>query len=224
LAALQVQLFDGTITLTVTDNQAGDMNSDLGVVVVMTQFADWTVNVTTGISKPILGSADAPHIDLSSVHVTSNSTGSLSIRVRDTDFTSVNGALSPAGFETLIGGTTGGTVTVSTYVDGSNSGFELDPTGTSMLVSSLGPFAGGAFSGTTTGYVPETGSLPSPFSATIEVNIAHTTAWTSTSFDAEFVGLPEPSGAVTWLGIVSLTACACILYRRRSAPRLARNL
>jgi hypothetical protein len=216
-AALEVQLSDGITTFSVEDNTAGDLNLDAGVVVVSTTIASWIVNVTTGISKPILGNADAPYLELNSVNVTSTAGGTLTIRVTDTDFTSVNGALSPAGFESLIGGTTHGTLTYKTYVDGTNAEF-----GTQHLVSSLGPFSGGAFSDTSVDYVPASGSLSSPFSATIEVQVTHASGTgTATSFDAEFVGLPEPAGLAVWSVLAGIGIGAMVLVRRKRLVALS---
>src|SRR5688572_11527212 len=72
-------------TVTVTDGGAGDSSATDGLVVFMGALGDWNVNVTTGISRPIIGSELVPMLDLNSLNVTSNSGPAGSIKLELTD-------------------------------------------------------------------------------------------------------------------------------------------
>ena len=87
--------------------------------------SNWIVNVSTGLSKPLLGSSTEAYMDLNTVNVTSSGGGTLTIKLTDIDF-----AL-PAGSYQLtsaIGGTTNGSVQVTQILDPDNSLFAtVDP-------------------------------------------------------------------------------------------------
>jgi hypothetical protein len=89
------------------------------------------VNLSTGLSKPVIGGPDVAALDLSSFNVSGAPTSLLTIRLTDTDYmqTPVGGALS------AVGGTTGGQVSISTYAD-----FDNTPFGTSTLLADFGTF------------------------------------------------------------------------------------
>jgi len=91
-------------------------------------------NVSTGITKPVFPS-DKPHLDLNSVNISSNffAPSTLTIAFADTDFHSSEDW---TGFNSLIGGTTSGSVT---FLSGFNDGSD-------QTLASLG-FGSGAFSG-----------------------------------------------------------------------------
>ena len=118
-AAAMLRLTDvGTATsVTITDNLAGDSNGAFGAITWIGSLGVWTVNVSTGITKPIF--VKDPHMDLNSVN-TSTGAGTLIIEFTDTDW---NGTGS---VKMLIGGTTGGTVTYDAYADPGNLPFSGD--------------------------------------------------------------------------------------------------
>lgn len=167
-------------TIYVTDNQAGvDLNPLVGVVTYSGSFAgtNWLVNVTTGISKPVLGSASNPEIDMNSVNVTSGGAGHLRFGVVDSGF--ANGG--DIGF--MVGGTTNGTASFEAFGDASNTELFIG-----SVFANLGPFSPGAFSGSTSGFY----NNGSPFSLGILADITHTGPG-ATSFDANISPVPEPS-------------------------------
>jgi len=88
--------------ITVTDNALGDLASGIGAITYLNTvfFGVVNLNVDVGLSKPQIGSALAPMIDLNAV-LTSSGPLVLTINLSDTDF-SGNGS---APFVGSIGGT-----------------------------------------------------------------------------------------------------------------------
>ena len=190
----QLMLSDGVTTITIMDGDANDSSGAAGDGVIIYNGAvgtNWTVNVTTGSTKPLIGDAVHAHMDLNSVNVTSGGAGTLTIKFTDDNF----GPLPPgSNFESAIGGTTMGTVTYSTYADAGNAAFAMTtalngPTG-------QGPFGPGAFSGTAL-----SGSFTGtfPYSLTQIAVIKHTGRGQISSFDASLQAVPEP-GSLLLLG------------------------
>ena len=60
-------LFDGTTTITITDGSGLDANAAVGAVTFSGRIGVWDVNVSTGITKPVIGSSTVPMMDLNSV-------------------------------------------------------------------------------------------------------------------------------------------------------------
>jgi hypothetical protein len=177
-AAAMLRLTQGVNQVTITDNLAGDLNPAIGAVTWLGTLGVFTMNVTTGLSKPVL--AGNPHMDLNTIDV-STAAGILVIEFTDTDWQGV-GNIGMA-----IGGTAAGTVTYDVKADPLNNPFG------GGVVGSLGPFGPGAFSGTTAAF----GSGTAPYSLTQVVTIVHRAAGAS-SYDAELV--PEPA-SLTLLGL-----------------------
>jgi len=191
-AATIIELSDGITTVAVTDGGAGDLSATPGVVVFSGAVGVFDVNVTTGLSYPLLGTLSQPRLDLNSVNVSSGGTGTLTVKLTTTDYTG------PAtGLATLdTGGTTNGTIEVSSYVDSTNAPFGTTDTTGVLGVYADGPFSGSTFSGT---------SVSAPYSATIVATITHDDPADVTSFDAEYNIVPEPaSAALLGLGIFAL--------------------
>lgn len=199
-AALKLELASGGTTVTVTDAGLGDICPDLGCVSFTGSVGSFTVNVTTGISKPILTDPLIAELDLNSINVSSSSGGALTIRLTDTDFTQT---FALGGSLLQIGGVTGGTVTYSAYLDNSNTEF-----GTATLLGSLGPYASGAFAGQTGIFGVSADGL---FSLTQIVQITHTNSGT-TSFNAT-LRVTQPATLVL---VGAALIGASVLARRRS--------
>ena len=178
---LGIQLYDGTTTITVWDDGVGDVNSTTGAVTYIGSIGVWTVNVTTGIGVPVVGTSSWPILDLNSVNVTTTTGGTLNVAVTQTGL----GPL-PTGsssIRTSVGGTTAGTVSFNTYYDVTDLAF-----GTGTLAGSLGPYGPGAFSGVTGAPITTGANL---YSITANASITQAGAG-ATSFDNE-VRVPEPS-------------------------------
>jgi hypothetical protein len=179
-AAAQLRLTDVATasSVTIIDNGVGDSNAAVGAITWIGSLGVWVVNVSTGISKPVL--LGDPHMDLNSVDV-STGAGTLILEFTDIDW------LGTGPFTMNIGGTATGTVTYDVKADPANAPFG------GAVVGSIGPFGPGAFSGTGSA----AGSGSAPFSLTQVVTIVHSGAG-ATSFDAELV--PEPA-SLTLLGL-----------------------
>lgn len=180
--AVSISLFDGTTTVTCADAASCDSNSAAGAVTFIGGVGTWSVNVTTALTYPALGTPALAILDLNSVDVTSSSGGTLTIKASEVGYT---GPIS-GGSATMthnVGGTTVGTASFSAYLDPGNALFAA-----TSLLGTLGPFGPGAFSGTISGSAV-TGS---PFSLTTIASLSHTGAG-STSFNDELTGVPEPA-------------------------------
>jgi len=178
---------DGTHSVTIADGSALDSSSLVGVITyngLLDASSPWSVNVTTGISKPFLGSATSPFMDLNSVNVSSTAGGNLTIEFSDNNF----GPLPPGTFTSEIGGSTFGSVSFQTYVDLGNGLFaKTTPLGNVTFDET-------PFSSATISERPTSG----PFSMTIATTISHDANQVRpTSFNASFYDtstqVPEPS-------------------------------
>jgi hypothetical protein len=158
--------------VTVADQSSGDVSPQVGAVTFSGAIGAFLVNVSTGITYPVLGSATFPQMDLNSVNVsTGSSSGTLTISFTQTGFTrnDLTGLL----FD--VGGTSSNSqVTFSLYAN-------------SILIAS-GASSSGAFS------FSDYASLDGldTFSLTTVAKIT-TTGKSSTSFDVAVAPVPEPA-------------------------------
>jgi hypothetical protein len=190
-AAVSVRLSaDGGVTWIQCDDGADcDLTSAPGVVTFSGSVGPFTVNVTTAITEPALGSASFAILDLNSVNV-SGGPGTLTILASHTGDTGpLPGGIYPA--QLNVGGTTTGTVSFAGFLDAGNTLF-----GTTSLLGTLGPFGPGAFSGSVAGAAPAT----APFSLTLVAEITHRVAGI-TSFDFEVRPRVAEPGMLSLFGI-----------------------
>ena len=192
----QLRISDGTPegTIIITDDDANDLvNTTPGMIIyVGPVVTNWTVNVTSGTSKPIEGGATTPVMDVGTQN-SSLDAGTLTVEWSDTDFT----AGGPA--DVAIDAVTDGTVTYRAWTDPANTNF-----GKKNLVGTIGPSTDVSFTTDTNGFVPQM----SPYSITLETVIQHSGPGT-TAFDAVIVVTP-PSClcALTFNSPASITNCA----------------
>ena len=202
-----MSLSDGGTTVTITDNGLGDSNPVIGAVTYVGAVGgNWLVNITTGLSKPVVGSATVPKMDLNSVNATSGGAGTLTIKWSDDNF----GPLGSESFQSSAGGTAlapGASVTVNTYGDTGNAIFGNDGTTaqSSQTFNSV-PFAGAVAA-------PQGGPLPASYSLTMEAVIVHT-ANGSSGFNAVLQAVPDGGSTLMLFGS-ALGALGLLNWRRR---------
>ena len=197
-AGFVLTLDDGTTTMMIADNSLHDVyDTQDGVIHVNASLpgSAWSINITTGLSKPVLFNPAKPNVvkmHLNSVNVSSTGPGTLAITLTDT------GYLLPLSdrwmFRHYVGGTTNGTVTAETYYDLDNAEFGMGST-----LGTLGPFGPGAFSGTA--HLQINPVTSDPFSMTQRVTIVHTEGYQITSFDSELVATAPEPGTLAMFGL-----------------------
>ena len=188
----------------VTDNLAGDTIGMTGAINFSTTAFGYTLLVNTSQSKPVVGSAAAPQLDLTFAATSAGAAGNLFLNVSDTDF------VGSGAFNFTIGGTNSG-------IDGSVTGRAWGGTSNTALlfsganlISALGPFTTPAYSGNTTGSF---NAAVNPYSLTIGTQISRTAAGTSTGdLNLQVSAIPEPS---TWALLLMGPALIGFVARRR---------
>ena len=170
---------DGGGLIVCADGAACDLNPVAGAVTFSASLGDFIVNVTTGLSKPLLTTGD-PLTDLNSVNVQATSGAhTLEILFSDTGFTDI-GQIS-AEFGGVLSGT-GASIEATAYYSLSNALFAQT---TEIGSLTYGP---GAFAGTMAGLPIGT----SPYSVTQRLLLS-TTGPTTYSGDFELQVVPEPA-------------------------------
>ena len=187
----------------VQDNSGGDSIGMTGAISFATSAFGYTLEVNTSQSKPVIGSATAPQLDLSFV-VTGAGAGNVFLYASDTDF------LTGGQFTLTLGGTnSGGSGSVQGRAWGGTSNTEFQFSGANLL-SSLGPLTTDSFAASASNtFAP----AANPYSLTIGTTISRTTAGTSTgNLNLQVSAIPEPS---TWASILMGAALVGFVARRR---------
>ena len=150
----------------ITDQGPGDLNPVVGAVTFSGAIgANFTVNVTTGVSKPLIGGfGDVGQIDLNSVNVATTGAGTLRITLEDTGYV---GPLTPLAVVGTVGGTltagAGSSILIQSWANGANA---VPALGADQPVGPIGAI-GGIPAGSTPVWTPP-GVLfgPGAFSST----------------------------------------------------------
>jgi hypothetical protein len=200
IAAVCQDLTCSSGPIIVTDNGAGDAIPGLGAINFSVAAFGYSLLVNTAQSKPLIGSATSPQIDLT---FTATGTGTVFLYTGDTDF------LNPQSFllslaQTSSGGS--GTVTGRAWGGSTNSPLTFSP-----LLASVGPLTGAASAGSASGsYIPNV----DPYSLGLGVQITRTTAGTTTG-DLNFQAFAVPEPATWGLMILGMGGIGAMMRTRR---------
>ena len=159
----------------------------VGSVSFLGTFGNWWLSVTTGITKPAVGTEERPFMDVNFVAASSTPGGTLVIEFSETDF----GPMAPnTNYVISIGGTTNGTLNCTTLVDVNNVLFAGDELGN----RTFGP---GAFACD----VGAPGTYTSPFSLTKRITIDHGAGGTLVSSGDTEITVPDGGTTIAMLGL-----------------------
>src|ERR1043166_97261 len=206
-ATLTIRVSDGANVFTIPDGSAGELSSLAGAVLYTNSFGSAALNVDTGLSKPVIGSAAVPELHLDSVLVSSGPIN-LTIALSDTNFAGAGRFIASIGG--VLNSTAGSTVTYTVYRDLANVLFGTGPgtflcTTGPLSANSLFYFGGGCL-GEPTG--------DSAYSLTLVGVINHLGPGNS-SFNAILVDVPEPASMILLgLGLIGLGSWMRIRKRR----------
>ncbi len=195
--------------LIVQDNSASDLIGGVGAASFATSAFGFGLLVNTGQSKPMLGSAASPQIDLTFTATTLDSTAhSAFFYVSDTDF------VGPQSLQLSLGGTnSGGSGTVTGRSWGGTSNTALQFSGANLL-NTVGPLSGSAYAGSASGTLTPTAT---PYSLTIGVALTRTTAGTTTgdlNLASSPVSSPVPEPSSLLLGALGMVGVGFTRRRR----------
>jgi len=217
-ASFILRLTQGANSVTVRDNLPGtsvgiadpavDANAAIGGITFIGVVGNYTLNVTTGLSKPVLPN-DAYHaqMDLNSVDVAGVGGGKLTIELTDTDFIPAG----PGYLTADVGGSqTNGSVSFDVWKSTTNQEFaEAGP-----IHLSFGPFTTPSYSGSGSVFH---GDIPNPYSMTLVTTIDKPSPG-SVSFNLQVDNiLPEPASLTLWSVISGLGAVVGWRSRRKTA-------
>jgi hypothetical protein len=166
----------------IDDNGVGDINPLVGAVTYSGSIGSWIVNVTTGLTYDIIGSASSPRLDINSVNVSSPGVGVLLVGVSAIDYVFPSGLGS---WSFNAGGTTDGGVTFDVWADPADGFFQGNSIDYSFFNT---PAFAHSASG---GFDPGAFDPAAPYSLSINALIEHGEGGV-TSFDAH-MAVPEPA-------------------------------
>jgi hypothetical protein len=187
----------GGLPFFIDDNGVSDSNPLIGVVTFVGAIGNWIVNVTTGLTYDIIGSASSPQMDLNSIDATSSGGGVLLVGLSAMNFVFPSLVLPSWTFG--VGGTTSGAVQFDIQADPANGFFQGNLIDSSYFDYS--PFSRTASGG----FDPAAFDPTLPYSLSINALIIHDVAG-ATSFNGN-LSVPEPASLLLLgFGLLGLLA------------------
>jgi hypothetical protein len=208
-AVPMIRLIDGiSIPIQIVDNGPGDAQAALGQVVFVGSIGNWSFNVQTGTTFPVIGTLPNPMLDLSFNATSNGPGGTLQIQFSMDGFGPTSANIVGAIGGTIAGG---GSVTYQSYGGTNATLFSLvNP------LTSQGPFSTMSYSNTMTdGMLNNVG----PFALTQVVTLTHGPGTVQTTGDALLTTgsqVPDTGSSILLLGgtLISLGIVARF-HRRR---------
>lgn len=194
---LSIQATGAASPLIVVDDGANDdpgTNLIPGIVSYTGPVGVFDFNTTTGVTKPLSGSATSPIFDLNSINVNGGGPGTITLMFTETDFFTSGGVLD---FSFGLGGVAADTIQFQAFASDANTAFGLD----TLIVDS------GVLSGTANGTLFGSALLSGTYSLTTVVTITHSAVDQNTSFGASLTTIPAPGfGPVILAGLAAIGA------------------
>jgi PEP-CTERM motif len=190
----------------VTDNLAGDTSAIVGAISFSVAAFGYNFLVNTSQSKPVVGSATSPQLDLTFTATTTGAAGTVFLYTSDNGFT-----LAPGSSLLTVGGTnSNGSGSVTARAWGGSNNTSLSFSGANLIGSAIGPLTSAMFSGSNTAAFTPTAN---PYSLTIGTQISRASAGTTTGdLNLQISPVPEPS---TWALMLMGPALIGFVARRR---------
>jgi hypothetical protein len=177
-----------------------------GVINYNTTAGNFFLTVTTGQSKPLIGTPGTPHMDLqvAATKISGSAADTLTIKLTDTDWTPT-----PTTLNEHIGGTLSGSISkvtaqAFTGVNGPPPFDTSGDAGTLLSFTSQGGFSG-------SGSLPVT--VASPYRITMQAVITAGAGGGLSTFDFELTPAPEP--ATMTMALVGLPILGFMVHRSR---------
>jgi hypothetical protein len=201
---------------TITDNVAGDLSATLGRVTWLGTVGAWDISVSTGSTKPFLGTAQTPIMNINSTatRIGNTDAGSLTFELFEDGFLAnpfqakLTGAVSS--------GNNSGTATLSSLLDQTNP---FDPFTGSQYASTGGALAYNTTSDAVLSVTGNSISPLTPFSLTLKtvVTMVAGGANGTVNVNAALSAVPEPGfyGALA----IGLSGLFAAVARRRTAAK-----
>ena len=203
-----IRISDGFTTLIIQDNIGADGSPIAGFVQYTAPagtFAGWSVVLSAGTTKPVIGSATSPELDLNWAITRQGPTaGQLTVQFSENGFNLAG----PSSFVISSGGilgTAANTALVRTYYAGNNT--ELNTTSLLTTHAFIGP---GAFAANDPGAAPADPTV----AFTVQLDLTHGAGQISSGDVHLYLNVPEGGSMATFFG-TALLALGALAIRRK---------